>query len=488
MTSCYGDISLRVVLVIFGGFLVHLALGAMYTIGNFSPYIVSYIRNRTDDTSIRNVDSLWIISIGSIGQCIGLSIGGLNAHRFGARIATLIGSVIFCTATAMNYFSVKSSFIVFVITYGLIRYLGHKATYGTPVQTAIKWLPNHATLAAGLVVSGTGGGSMIFNQIITEYVNPNNLSPDYIDDDDERYFTQEEVLDKVPSCFLILGGIYFGLQILGIVCLAEPPSISKQVQVKAKTADIDYETNDDTLDKEKHDLNKVGVSSNDQIDSIVINSAKQSENIDRNSEPQKQLGILEAVKVSLTSRSFYILWLTILLISCGMQFISGLYKAYGQTFIDDDHFLAVVGSVSAVFNCLGRPIWGAVMDKVGYRITMWIISGGFAITTGTLLFTEHFHKSLFLVWVCAIFFFFCGIWSMIPSALAKLLGPEHMAINYGMIYTGVSIAAILGSTLASTLKSEIGWHGLFFLSSGMGVIVFIVSFFFNGVDRSGKNI
>ncbi|XP_053394402.1 uncharacterized protein LOC123524833 isoform X3 [Mercenaria mercenaria] len=221
--------TLRTAVVLFGGFLVHLALGAMYTFGNFAPYFISYIRNRTDDTEIRNVDSLWINAAGTIGNCLGLTVGGIFALKFGTRIATFIGAVVFCGSVAASYFTVNDSFIALVLTYGLTGYLGHKLTYGTPVQTAIKWLPEHSTLAAGIIVSGTGGGSLIFNQVITGYINPDNLSPDLTTEDGGRYFTQPELLGRVPTCFLVLGATYFGLQLIGIACLSDPPPNNQQV-------------------------------------------------------------------------------------------------------------------------------------------------------------------------------------------------------------------------------------------------------------------
>ena len=40
-----------------------------------------------------------------------------------------------------------------------------------------------------------------------------------------------------------------------------------------------------------------------------------------------------------------------------------MYKAYGQVFITDDHFLAVVGAFAAIFNAFGRVFWGHMCDK-----------------------------------------------------------------------------------------------------------------------------
>ena len=45
------------------------------------------------------------------------------------------------------------------------------------------------------------------------------------------------------------------------------------------------------------------------------------------------------------------------------QTIAGFYKAFGQTFIFDDHFLSFVGAVCSVFNCSGRLMYGLLMDK-----------------------------------------------------------------------------------------------------------------------------
>ncbi|XP_060560281.1 uncharacterized protein LOC132720223 [Ruditapes philippinarum] len=513
--------TLRTALVLFGGFLVHLALGAMYTFGNFAPYFISYIRNRTDDTEIRNVDSLWINAAGTVGNCVGLTVGGIFAHLFGARIATLIGSVVFCGSIGANYFSVNHSFIAVVFTYGLTGYLGHKLTYGTPVQTAIKWLPEHSTLAAGIIVSGTGGGSLIFNQVITGYINPDNLSPDLITADGGRYFTQPELLDRVPTCFLILSASYFALQLIGIACISDPPITSSQdplhmvnsnkesvgkpcVELKwYKTSEDSPQHIDSNVKKQAEDYDNfgyVGVE-NVKVDSEKNANVPNGENAGlpngekaaskKNEEDvsvPEELGIIEAIKFALRCRSFYVVWLTIMLMNGGMQFINGLYKAYGQTFIADDHFLALTGSLAAIFNCIGRPIWGAVMDRTGFRVAVRCVSGGFVIMLATLILTEHLPKYLFLVWICALYFFFCGIWSIMPATLAKLLGPQHMAINYGIIYTGLSVVSILGSLFGTSLKAMIGWHGLFSMAAGLGALVFLVTFLFNGIDRNGKEI
>lgn len=67
------------------------------------------------------------------------------------------------------------------------------------------------------------------------------------------------------------------------------------------------------------------------------------------------------------TREFWILWLTLFLNNQAISYINAMYKAYGQTFIKDDHFLAIVGAFAAIFNSSGRIFWGHLADNFGYR-------------------------------------------------------------------------------------------------------------------------
>ena len=60
---------------------------------------------------------------------------------------------------------------------------------------------------------------------------------------------------------------------------------------------------------------------------------------------------------------FWILWSTFFLNTQAIGYINSMYKAYGQVFITDDHFLAVVGAFAAIFNAFGRVFWGHMCDK-----------------------------------------------------------------------------------------------------------------------------
>jgi hypothetical protein len=53
---------------------------------------------------------------------------------------------------------------------------------------------------------------------------------------------------------------------------------------------------------------------------------------------------------------------------------SSRFQAYGQEFIRDDHFLAIVGAFAAIFNASGRIFWGHLCDSFGYRACMAVVT------------------------------------------------------------------------------------------------------------------
>ena len=50
------------------------------------------------------------------------------------------------------------------------------------------------------------------------------------------------------------------------------------------------------------------------------------------------------------------------------QILNSFEKTFGQTFIKNDSFLSIVGSVSSFFNALGRLLWGYLVDKLCYKV------------------------------------------------------------------------------------------------------------------------
>ncbi|KAL4220759.1 hypothetical protein ACF0H5_021153 [Mactra antiquata] len=434
---------LRTISVICGGLLVHLCLGSYYIFGNISPYMISYLRNRTTEHTLSNVDNLWIVNAGAIVAPFGMTLGGILDRHFGVKIAVFSGCFLFCCGVAATYFTIQKSLVLVSLTYGALTNFGSSVAYGPPAQTCCKWLPSRPTFAVGIIVCGFGGGAFIFNQVATRFINPDNLSPDFENTDGQKYFTDKHVLDRVPGIFLLLAGIYVVSQTIGILIIADPPDYKNL----AKMPD------DNGSDR----------------------------NLQRPSTKQLLLGALK-------NKNMYVVVIFLCFVFGGTQFAINLYKAYGQTFISDDHFFALVGSISSVFNALSRPLWGLLMDRYGFQVASKILATSFVCLSFTIVNSEHLGKAAFFIWICATYATFSGIFALTPSALGKLFGIENMAIVMGFNFFAVAAATIAGGLIGINLESVLGWHGLFFLAGCLGIGAFIVTFFFDGKDSEGKMI
>ncbi|CAE1313251.1 unnamed protein product [Acanthosepion pharaonis] len=137
----------------------------------------------------------------------------------------------------------------------------------------------------------------------------------------------------------------------------------------------------------------------------------------------------------LRKRQFYILWFICVLNGQSILFIAGLYKAYGQTFIHDDHFLAVVGSISAIGNTLGRALWGIVADKIGEKISLLILAILLTALQCLMNLSETIGRYYFLFIVFFIFLTGTGTYAILSSATFKCFGPKYYSTNFGLIFT-----------------------------------------------------
>lgn len=521
----------RGLLVIIGGFLVHLSLGTIYTFGNIAPYIVSYIRNESHPANLQQGTTTWIFAFALIGQGGSMFLGGWMVRRIGPRWTTLIGGWVMSLGVCLTYFTIKVSFWLVLLTYGFMFGVGVGIAYIGPLSSAMKWLPKWKGFANGIVVSGFGLGALIFNVVQTFYVNPSNKEADFKDKDGDEYFTDQDLLHRVPNLFLILGGSYAVMQLVGSLLLTNPPE-GYGAQDAEKTPELDpscpYREVDDNSRKErrssreakgslintrrkvprsasssvsprKHhsgpelndvandDLDKEKESEDEQVELLKGNRSPTYSSSSRETSPDTpsnlEVSVTSTVSWSanvitslkpwqmLKKLSFYMLWLVFLFNGMVTLFTATLYKFFGLGVVtQDDHFLAIVGSVSAIFNCLGRIFWGTVADRVSYKFALVLISGIMTIFLLTMYACTAGGKGLFLIWVCVIFFCIGGNFSVFPTAIARAFGIKYVSVNYGLLFTSQIIAGCVGALLSTVLKTHVGYSGLFFLISGISAV------------------
>ena len=129
-----------------------------------------------------------------------------------------------------------------------------------------------------------------------------------------------------------------------------------------------------------------------------------------------------------------------LTLSCSVpfgMFIAFNYKEYGSIKIDNDSFLTAVGSCGAIFNGLGRLVFGMLFDKFSFKIISTVINVILLIFSLTLpLLLEV--KFLYLIAVSCIYFVYGGNYSIYPTQTVRVFGSKIGAKVYYLVFFGFS--------------------------------------------------
>lgn len=126
--------------------------------------------------------------------------------------------------------------------------------------------------------------------------------------------------------------------------------------------------------------------------------------------------------------------------------------------------LPLAMTIDRVMNGLTRPFFGWISDKIGRENTMLI---AFALegVAMTVWFLTSSNPVLFVLLSGVVFFGWGEIFSLFPSTLTDTFGSKFASTNYGFLYAGAGIGAILGGPLAA----------LMFQSSGSWTPVFVTA-------------
>jgi len=418
----------RGILSVLGCFLIHLTLGSFYSFGNMMTYMVSYMRKHgAPDLTYGQfivVNSAW-----GFTQGIVTPFSGFIVRAIGLKKAILLGCAIFSIGCATTYLTLDSGNLILVaLTYGVTQAFGEVIALIPPMTIAMSWFPEKRALVTGIVVGGFGGGSFIWNQVQTAIINPDNVAVVDYGDGEDKYFEDEELLNRVPKVMLILAGIYFSIQVLCMFLIQVP------------------ETSEDETQEEK-----------ESFKSFIVN----------------------VLKTALTRKEFYILWGCRFCMQLITQCVAGFYKAYGLT-IDgcDDLFLSMVGAFSALFNCSSRILFGFLMDKTSYRTTVIIETILLSIFVASLPATAHGGKIMFAAWIWAIYLLFPAIYALQPAVTTQTFGYKYGGTVYGLLFTcDLVLNPIVGAT-SQPLKDATGWSGYFYTVACFGALAAIINIFF----------
>ncbi|XP_045126345.1 uncharacterized protein LOC123513306 isoform X9 [Portunus trituberculatus] len=275
-----------------------------------------------------------------------------------------------------------------------------------------------------------------------------------------RYFVEGSILNRVPSVFVLLGTIFLCMQVTGCILLKKPPQ-NKVIHCQQESEGLLLEE----VTYDEHELH---------TNSPYITSSSSTTSSTTITSPCSDLKPQEVIK----HRTFWMLWLIYFFNTIAIGYINAMGKSFGQTYIKDDHFLAVMISMAAIFNAGGRVAWGRLMDITSFRISMRMVTSLLTILFATMPLTVYLGKGGFMIWLWAIFFTFSGTFVLMPTAIEKTFGADHYSANYGLLFTSQTVSGPLIALGNQLLLTTFGFTGCFL------VVAFII--FLRGEAGQGQ--
>jgi len=352
--------------------------------------------------------TVYIFGVGLLSFAVTMIFAGKMQQKYGPKKIALVGAVLIGIGVISS--ALMTTFIGLLFTYGVIFGAGIGFGYVCPIASAGKWFPDKKGFINGIAVAGFGAGAFIFNYVIKALVNPANLET------------------TIPIMFIVLGIIYLIFIILGALTLSNPPEGWKPDGWTPPPASVES-----------------GISG---------------------------LEFERGQTVKLTQ--FWMLWTAFALSAMSGLMVIGSYAAFARTVNAGENFIypigtsdfVLIGSLAALFNGLGRIVWGKLADMITYKKSMLIMFSTQAILM-FLYFTTNMNASYFLIITCAIYFCFGGNFSLFPTATADLFGSKNLGPNYGIVFTAYGVAGFIGAVGVNLFVSIFGSYLILFIVMGL---------------------
>ncbi|MBU4579524.1 OFA family MFS transporter [Patescibacteria group bacterium] len=182
----------------------------------------------------------------------------------------------------------------------------------------------------------------------------------------------------------------------------------------------------------------------------------------------------------LKTSSFYGLWFCYVIGTISGLMAIGIASSVGQEIVRLNAATAAIAvSVFAVFNGVGRPLFGWLTDRIKPKYSAVISFVLIFFASVGMLFVGKADIVLYMIYF-SLFWLCLGGWLAIaPASSSTFFGGMHHGKNYGVIFTAYGLGAILGTLMSGMVKDKFGsYTNVFYLTAALAVIGIIIAIFF----------
>ena len=360
---------------VFGGMMMNIALGTLYA---WSVFVASLEK----EFGWKRADTSMVFTIAVVVFALTFIVAGRLQDKCGLFWVSLTGAILVSLGFFLCAFT--HSLMYLFICFGVIGGLGNGFGYSTPIPVMAKWFPDKRGLAVGLAVGGYGAGSALFGPLANLY-----LIPKY----------------GVHTTFMILGGIFLVMTVIGAFLLKNPPPGYKPEGWTPAPATA------------------------------------------RASATTQEFTPSEVLRTP----AFYFMWIAYALgTSAGLMVISQLVPFAKSVHIPSAALLTLTLVVGAAGNAGGRILSGWMSDALG-RLNVLRLMIAVSMISMPLLYLAGSNVTFLYVMVFIVYWCYGTQLSVNGSATADFWGTKNAGMNYGMLFTAWGVAGIIGPRIGGVL-------------------------------------
>lgn len=380
--------------VVLGALIIQMSLGAVYIYSVFKTPLQQMFQ--WDKSQVALPAQIVLVAF-----ALAVIFAGRVQDKIGPRKVASVGGIVLGLGLVLAGLTQKMGGLGwFVLTFSVIGGLGIGIAYVCPISACVKWFPDKRGLITGLAVAGFGAGGLIFAPIAKSLIEGSD----------------------VLHAITILGIIFLVAVLVGAQFLSSPPE---------------------------------GYRPEGWTPPAASGGATAASNY--------SLGGM------MKTPQFYLLWLTYFAgCTAGLMIImnvSTIWQSFSASVAAAAGSMesavfdgiktagAVVVSVIAVFNAVGRIAWGKISDQLGSRTKtlaiMFIVCAVAMLALDRLTTYPLFIAGAGLIALC-----FGGYLALYPAVVADFYGTKNIGVNYGMMFTAYGAGGLFGPWLQARLVEK----------------------------------
>ena len=475
-------------------------LSFLWIYGNLMAYMDSFFQFACPKHCL-DAESPWILAMYVAGQFPGMFLVKPLVQKLGVKWAGMVTMVISNVAVLASAWSMQVSVAWTAVIYGIIVGPCVGMCISLTLHVISGWTPEWTALYMSTVSCFPTALSVLQNQLITAYVNPENLAAD-AKIGRRAYFSEPEILDRVPSAVRTIAFMSFGLQLLGYILIFNPPKPSKNTAITgAELAELNREAEDHEKVKstelagETFDQDRKSYGSTEPEPTITpvrcydLHNGNQKHRCAQRADAVKEETVISWTPSQvLLSSAYYAILLFGVTTEYSLQIKANFYKQFAQIYIHDDNYLTLIGSIEPIVSTLFRIVFGALVDKHFLTLkeviivsaavnsilsSFWYVSPAASAVSYLfiMLGLSVAHNLLYVIMFCA---------------AIKLFGPDHLFTNFGLTTVYLPVGSFLTPTIVHPVLDTLGWFWLFTSCSVFSLLtlVFVVATSFDTQRRT----